>query len=70
MLASMQETYLYHENMSDHSENQPMVGLIFAMVGRQFWTSLCIEMVSKDLLSCFFTILYHLLDCKMVSDRF
>ena len=35
-----------------------------------FRTSLCIEMVSTDLLSCFFTILYHLLDCKMVSDRF
>ena len=48
-----------------------MVGLIFAMVGRQFRTSLRIEMMSTDLLSClFFTILYHLLDCKMVSDRF
>ena len=46
---------------SDHSE-----GLIIAMVRRQFQTSLRIEMVSTDLLSCSFTILYHLLDCKMV----
>ena len=57
---------------SDHSE-----GLIFAMVGRQFRTSLRIEMVSTDLFILFLfffcflgTILYHLLDCKMVSDRF
>ena len=47
-----------------------MVGLIVVMIGRQFRTSLRIEMVSTDLLSCFFTIVYHLLDCKMVSDPF
>ena len=61
--------FRYPKLLSDHSE-----GLIFAMVGRQFRTPLRIEVVSIDLLSCFFfffvTILYHLLDCKMVSDRF
>ena len=31
-----------------------MVGLIFVMVGWQFWTSLRIEMVSTDLKSFFF----------------
>ena len=46
-----------------------MVGQIFAMVGQQFRTCLRIEMVSTDLLSCSFTILYHLLDCKMGSKR-
>ena len=40
------------------------------MVGWQFRTSLRIEMVSTGLVYCFFTILYHLLDCKMVSDQF
>ena len=41
------------------------------MVERQFRTSLRTEMVTTDLLSCFFfTILYHLMDCKMVSDQF
>ena len=55
MLASMQETYLYHEN---HGIDLPMVGLIFAMVGQQFWTSLCIEIVSTDLLSCFFLLFF------------
>ena len=48
MLASMQETYVYHEN------TKITVGLIFTMVGQQFQTSLCIKMVSTDLLSCFF----------------
>ena len=35
-------------------------GLIFAMVGQQFWTYLRIEMVSTDLLWCFlpFFIIY------------
>ena len=50
---------------SDHSER-----LIFAVVGWQFRTSLRMEMVSTNLLSCVLTILYHLLYCKMVSDRF
>ena len=44
----MQETYVYHEN------TKITVGLIFTMVGQQFQTSLCIKMVSTDLLSCFF----------------
>ena len=51
MLPSMQETYLYHEN---HGIDYPMIGLIFAVVGRQFRTSLRIEMVNTDLLSFFF----------------
>ena len=49
----------------DHSE-----GLIFAIVGWQFQTSLCLEMVITYLLSHVFIIPYHLLECKMVSDRF
>ena len=36
--------------------------------GRHFRAYLRIEMEITDLLSCFFTILYHLLDCKMVYD--
>ena len=40
------------------------------LCGRQFQSYLRIEMVITDLLSSFFTILYHILDYKMVYDRF
>ena len=52
---------------SEHSE-----GLIFAMVGWQFRTSLHRNGEYRSLIFFFFflTLLYHLRDCKMVFDRF
>ena len=68
MLASMQETYLYHET-TFRPKWKSADGWVDFRYGRTAVSSLR-NGEYRSFILFFFTILYHLLDCKMVSDRF